>query len=405
MIRRAQVGTSKLQSSLLHFARSGALSNSQLVTACLNSPAVGIAILDKQLRFEAFNDALASTLGMAANGPMGLTIRQTLGPGAVQLERQVRKVFSAGRTLPGFEITATAKKVRWSGTTFPICDALGAVVNVGVIMVRGRLPGLKEMASGTVDSALRPRTEPILAQVANIDSARLRSSLFRNLDDNSLELVLSAAQIVHRSRGEFFCQQGAQATHLYLFTSGRVKLSGTTQAGREVLIDWMKVGDVVGLGGLVPLPVQYCWTASALEESHALAWDRATISGLAVCWPSIYENGLQIALRWALQLQERLEEVSTEMVEQRLAHIILRLAPAHQTEKPAYLRISDEELSLMIGTNMFAVNRIINRWQKLGYVQKARKRLLILSHEGLSQVAQNEVPVNSIENVRLETGA
>lgn len=401
------LANANFQRSLLDFARSGSLSGSQLLSACLDSSIIGIGIVDNRLRFEAVNDALAEMLGVSAEQHVGQTVRDTLARGAAHLERQLRKVFSIRRAVPNFQMIAGRTRstpVRWTGSAFPIRDDSGAVVKAGVILIRGEVYRIEGKFRRR--QVARSPSEHVLAPIAMVNRARFRSSLFRTLDDRSLDLVLSAAQITHRSRGEFFCQQSTTATHLYLFTNGRVKLSGVTQAGKEVLIDWMRPGDIIGLGTLVPLPVKYCWTACALDDSTALAWDQATIRGLAACYPSIYEDGLQMALRWVLQLQERLEQVATEMVEQRLAHTILRIAPAGSSDGIAQLRISDEELALMIGTTLFAVSRVITRWQKLGYVQKARKRLLVLNRTGLSQIAEHgEQQDKSVERVPLETGA
>ncbi len=397
------------RSSLLQFARSGSLSSCQLLTACLDSSIIGIAIVDKRFRLEAFNRALAAMLNISAERHLGKTIQETLGRGANQLERELRKVFSLGHSVSNIyitEATPRATPVRWTGCAFPIRNDSGVVIKAGVILLQGK--GFRVEENGA-----RPREVPrdikedLPASIFAFERAKLRSPLFRDLDDSSLDLVLSVAQVAHRSRGDLFCQQGSTATHLYLFTKGRLKLSGVTRAGKEVLIDWMKPGDIVGLGTLVPLPVEYCWTACAVEDSTALAWDQATIRGLASCFPSIYENALQTALKWVLQLQERLEEMATEMVEQRLAHTILRMAPHGSNKDVAQLRISDEELALMTGTTLFAVSRIIRRWQKLGYVQKARKRLLVLNRRGLMQIAEHggQEQVESIESVSLETGS
>ena len=384
------VQKSELRSLPIDSARLGVLGTSQLLTAFLNSPVIGFAILDKELRFEATNKALAAILRTSAEAYLGKTIQETLGSTAVPLELLLRRIFFDTRTIPSFEFTGIVPIDRipahWTQVAFPIRDASGAVTRVGMIVAQGTTPGLETTITADAPKMLRRSTEHNPDSVVAINRAQLRSSLFRGLDDNAFDLIVEAAEPVHRARGEFFCKQDERATRVYLLTSGQARVSGSTRAGKEVLIDWMRVGDVVGVGALVPVPFPYCWTVRAVADSSALGWDHSKIRNFAASWPSLFENGLRIALQWVLQLQERLETVATEMVEPRLAQTILRMLPVAGENE---LQVSDEELALMIGSNLFAVNRIINRWQKRGCVQKTRKRLLILSREDLLRIAEH----------------
>jgi len=209
--------------------------------------------------------------------------------------------------------------------------------------------------------------------------------LFDGLDDGALALVVNAARHCTRLREEVFCRQGESAANLYLLTKGLVKVGGTTDTGKEVLLNWMRPGEAFGLGALLSAPTDYVWTVYSAAPSEALQWDAATINRFAHSSPSVYANALSITLQWARQLQDRFEELSTKMVEQRLAHLVLFLADRFPIPQPAQVPVSHEELAQMIGTTLFGVSRIINRWQRLGYVQKSRNRLLVLDREGLSR--------------------
>ena len=406
---KLSLSKSKTRSALLDFSRSGAFRNSQLLTAFLNSSVIGIAIFDKKLRFEAVNDALAGMLGISPDVHSGKSVRKVIGRTAARLEPVLRRVFSEGRHVPSFEITAAVPlknpPVGWTQAAFPIKNASGTVTKAGVIIIRGTELPSKQTSPPDICKILPTIKDQQSTGISEAKRPPVRSLLFRDLDDSAYSAILAAGRPIARSRGEWFCRQGERSNSLYLLTAGRAKLSGSTPAGKEVLFGWTRTGDVFGLGTLVTSSPDYCWTTSAVEDSSALVWDRATIRGFADCWPSIFENGLRITLQWTLQLQERLEEVATEMVEQRLAHTISHLSPIPGTV--AELQISDEELAQMIGTNMFAVNRILNRWRRLGYLQKTRKRLLIRSPENISWIAEHgrDEPMPSTDELSLKTRA
>ena len=150
-------------------------------------------------------------------------------------------------------------------------------------------------------------------------------ALFRHLDETAIDCILNAAQHRHCLRGQFFCRQGETATSLYALSSGQVKVSGITGAGKEVLLDWMHPGDVWGVGSLLVNKLSYLWTVSATKNSEALVWDKITIHQFAGRWPILTENALRVALRWAHQLQKRFEELATETVESRILSRALSL--------------------------------------------------------------------------------
>jgi CRP/FNR family transcriptional regulator, nitrogen oxide reductase regulator len=211
--------------------------------------------------------------------------------------------------------------------------------------------------------------------------------LFRDLDDVAVGLILKAAQRCSRDRGEVFCRQGERTTNLYLLTDGLVKVGATTNSGKEVLLDWIKPEEGFGLGALLSPPAENVWTIYAATRSVALEWDAETIHCFAQSYPKFYRSALAIALRWTRQLQQRFEELSTEKVEQRLARLVLFLAKRFATKEPAEVRTSDIELAQMTGTNLFTVNKLVHSWQRLGYVNKSRGRLLLVDSEGLLTIA------------------
>jgi CRP/FNR family cyclic AMP-dependent transcriptional regulator len=227
-----------------------------------------------------------------------------------------------------------------------------------------------------------------LFQGSGADLPALTSPLFRNLDDGAIRRLLDASQRQAFRAGEHLCRQGEPATGLYLLTSGLVKAIGSTTSGDQVLFDWMYAGDVVGVGAILSPPASYDWTALATEDTQTLHWDSGGINGLGAMSPCLYENALWITLRSAHELQARFQVLATGMVEQRIAYVTLHLADRIKSDANGTfeLRVSDEEIAQMTGTNVFTVNKILNRWRREGYVAKVRKRLSIRDRENISRI-------------------
>jgi len=211
--------------------------------------------------------------------------------------------------------------------------------------------------------------------------------LFLNLDVVAVAALRSAARCRRLLPGEFFCRQGETVTSLYLLKIGVAKASGTTPSGKEVLLDWIYPGDAFGTEALLSSTMTHASSVCAHEASVALEWDKASIGPFGARWPHLFDNILGIVLRRDHQLQERFTGLATEMVEPRLARLTLQLARSSTNHGSAELRISDEELAQMAGTNLFTVNRVLNRWRRLGHVEKSRRRLTVLRADKLSTIA------------------
>ena len=122
------------------FADSVPLSEEQtLLWALLSAPTVGIAVLDKQLRFRAVNKAFASMDGIAQEAHLGKTISKVLGKAAIKFEPPLRYVLSSGRDVSNLRISYKLPNRKhvgyWTGNCFPMRDASGLKQQVCVVVL------------------------------------------------------------------------------------------------------------------------------------------------------------------------------------------------------------------------------------------------------------------------------
>jgi DNA-binding NarL/FixJ family response regulator len=110
-----------------------------LLSALFRSSTVGVAICDRQLRFRAINDALASMNGIPAAAHIGKTLQSVLGSAAGKLLPAYEHVFATGQTLSNYEVTAKLPSRdapgHWNESYFPIKDDKGNVQQVGAIVL------------------------------------------------------------------------------------------------------------------------------------------------------------------------------------------------------------------------------------------------------------------------------
>jgi CRP-like cAMP-binding protein len=115
-------------------------------------------------------------------------------------------------------------------------------------------------------------------------------------------------------------------------------------------------------------------------------------------WPSFVEQNPRLAVSAMQTIGQRLEEahtrireMSTEEVERRVAHAVLRLSRQAGRKEEDGIRIdfpiSRQDIAEMTGTTLHTVSRILSAWEARGLVEGGRQKLLVRDMNGLSALA------------------
>ena len=119
-------------------AADSAQSSQRLLPDFSHASAIGFAVIDRQLRYQTVNTALARMNGLPVESHLGRTLRDVLGPAAPTFEPVFRQVFAGGRAV-SLEFSATlparSEPDYWLETYFPIRSCSGAVTSVGALAV------------------------------------------------------------------------------------------------------------------------------------------------------------------------------------------------------------------------------------------------------------------------------
>ena len=215
--------------------------------------------------------------------------------------------------------------------------------------------------------------------------------LFHGVSQSDLKRLVKEA---HRKKclpGEFYFLQGDPAESMFVLLKGRVKLSQIGPDGQQALI---RVITPVSLFALVAITSgsQYLVTAQAAEESLALYWTRRELVEFVNRIPQMAQNAMGIMAERLQEIQERFRQVTTERVEQRLAHTLIRLAAQSGKIAPEGilidLTLTRQDLAEMSGTTLFTVSRVLSRWEEQGLVISNREQVIIRSPHGLAEIVE-----------------
>ena len=225
-----------------------------------------------------------------------------------------------------------------------------------------------------------------------IDRTVVRSlSLFDRMSDEELDRLLAYATARRVVQGDAVFEQGEQAANFFLLLHGRLKVTQVTQDGQQIIVRVVHPGDLFGFAKALQR-VDYPGTARAVAESVILAWPTDL-------WPQFVEQNPRLAVSAMQTIGQRLEEahtrireMSTQEVERRVAHAVLRLTRQAGRKEEHGVRIdfpiSRQDIAEMTGTTLHTVSRILSAWEARGLVEGGRQKLLIRDLPGLSSLAE-----------------
>ena len=226
---------------------------------------------------------------------------------------------------------------------------------------------------------------------APLDRTLIRDlPLFERMDDAGLDAVLSQAASQRYGAGATVFEQGDTADKFFVLLSGRLRVTQVTPQGHQVVVRMVAPGDLFGIAKVLQR-VDYPGTATAVLESVALAWPMSVWSDVVDGYPAFAANAMQVMGKRLQEAQSRIREFSTEAVERRVGHAVLRLARQSGYPEGNGVRIdfpvSKQDIAEMTGTTLHTVSRILNAWEQAGLVSTGRQKLLVRDPHHLLLIA------------------
>src|SRR5579871_4631963 len=86
------------------FLSDAQLDSRQLLPVLLNTPKLGFAIVDRQMRYQAVNRLISDANGISPEGHLGKTIFEILGKGAEKVAGPLRYALTSDDSFHSFEV-------------------------------------------------------------------------------------------------------------------------------------------------------------------------------------------------------------------------------------------------------------------------------------------------------------
>lgn len=228
--------------------------------------------------------------------------------------------------------------------------------------------------------------------MASVDRSLVANlPLFAGIDDAGLDAILREARSARVSKNDAVFQQGEPAREVFVLLHGHVRATKTTPTGQQVVVRYVSPGEVFGVAVAIGL-THYPATATAVDDSVVLVWASATWPKLVAQYPALATNTLQTVGDRLQESHTRVIEMSTEQVERRIAHALLRLVQqsGRKVERGVEIDfpISRQDVAEMTGTTLHTVSRTLSAWEQQGLVESSRQRITVRDPHRLFQLAE-----------------
>lgn len=204
--------------------------------------------------------------------------------------------------------------------------------------------------------------------------------LFAGFSSEELEEILREARSSRHAKNTTIFAQGEDAHSFFLLLHGHVRAAKTTPTGEQIVVRYVATGETFGLAMAIGL-TQYPATATAVDDSIVLAWPTGAWPRLVQKFPALATNTLQTVGSRLQESHTRMLEMSTQQVEQRVAHALLRLAKQSGRKLDHGVEIdfpiSRQDIAQMTGTTLHTVSRILSGWEQQGLVESGRQRIVL----------------------------
>jgi len=237
--------------------------------------------------------------------------------------------------------------------------------------------------------------------MAKVDTSLVADlPLFAGFKPEEVEEILREARSARHPRNSTIFEQGQDAHSFFLLLHGHVRATKTTPTGEQILVRYIATGETFGLAMAIAL-THYPATATAVDDSVALAWPTASWPRLLEKFPGLAANTLQTIGSRLQESHTRMLEMSTQQVEQRVAHALLRLAKQSGKKLRHGIEIdfpiSRQDIAQMTGTTLHTVSRILSAWEQLGLVESGRQRITLLEPHRIFLLSEQNSGGNNMD--------
>jgi CRP-like cAMP-binding protein len=236
--------------------------------------------------------------------------------------------------------------------------------------------------------------------MAPLDHSLIKAlPVFNAMTEGELDDVIAHAKSQRVPKSVAVFREGEIAKSFFVLLHGRLKVIKVTPTGQQMIVRFVNPGDIYGIAKALRRE-DYPATAIAVVDSVTLVWPNEVWDSLLATHPIFAANIMGTMGQRLQEAHTRLKELSTEEVELRVAHTLLRLVDqsGRKIEDGILVDfpVTQQDIAEASGTTLHSVSRVLSAWEQLGLVRVERRKIVVRDVRGLSELAERGARHNSI---------
>jgi CRP-like cAMP-binding protein len=207
--------------------------------------------------------------------------------------------------------------------------------------------------------------------------------LFAYLDQPSARALAAACRLRRLSKGEILFFHSEPGDSVYIVRSGEVSIVLNSPDGREMVIDEMHPGEILGELGLLTGKPRSAG-AIARVNTELLVIPPQVFLQLMEKEPRLQRLILDITAGRLQKSTKRQMDLAFMNAHARLARTLLALE--EEQRDIGYITVSQEELARSTGLIRQTVAKALGEWRRSGWLLTGRGRIVILNRKALEKV-------------------
>jgi CRP/FNR family transcriptional regulator, cyclic AMP receptor protein len=217
-------------------------------------------------------------------------------------------------------------------------------------------------------------------QVIDVAEALGDSQIFGALLEDELAALVRLGTLARYPAGRLIFAKGDPGDSLMVVLEGRVKISSQAPDGREIVLNFIEPGQVLGEIALLDGKPRTL-SATALGPVEVFLLRRKAVLAFLEEKPTVAIRLIGVLCQKLRRTTEMFEEKTLLGMAPRVARGLLRLAAEHGRRTGEglliELKLSQSELGAVVGLSRENVNRQLRVWRDGGIVSLRGGRILI----------------------------
>lgn len=213
---------------------------------------------------------------------------------------------------------------------------------------------------------------------------------FSRLDGRQIHEILDLASSRRYNEGVSVFEEGHDADRFYMLLDGYIRVVRITPGGEQVIALHIPAGQLFGIAKALGRTT-YPATAVTAAESIALSWPMRLWEQFVADYDGFATETYKTVGNRVGEMNNRILELATQAVEQRIACALLRLINQTGRKTPKGIEIdfpiTRQDISEMTGSTLHTVSRTLSAWEKQGIVESGRKRIMVCNPHALVVLA------------------